>query len=144
MNKKEKIWKCFSKIETLKTVFFCSICELFFSQKTANFTCVVVLVLCGIMRRGASYLYRFSTNNFTGANFTWGSNIILFYLFYCWFFTPRFTLLFVGFVWMITTSSTPEGGQYRYNKNSLWSCTNSNTPSQQGRYSSVFISIMII
>ena len=48
------------------------------SQKTTNFTCVVVLLLCGIMRRGASYLYRFSTNNLTGADFSWGSNIIYF------------------------------------------------------------------
>ena len=58
------------------------------SQKTANFTCVVVLVLCGIMRRGASYLYRFSTNILTGANFSWGSNIIyIFFSFAC--FSPQ-------------------------------------------------------
>ena len=42
------------------------------SQKTANFT---VLLLCGIMRRGTSYLYIFSTNNLTRADFSWGSNI---------------------------------------------------------------------
>ena len=97
------------------------------------------------MRRGASYLYCFPTKKLTGADFTLGRNIILFYSFYCWLFTPRFTLFFLGFVWMITTiSSTPEGGQYKFNKNSFWSCTNSNTPSQQGRYSSVFISITII
>ena len=28
------------------------------------------------MRRGASYLYRFSTKNLAGAEFSWGSNII--------------------------------------------------------------------
>ena len=35
----------------------------------------LVLLLCGIMRRGASYLYRFSTNNLTGVDFSWGSNL---------------------------------------------------------------------
>ena len=37
--------------------------------------CVVVLLLCGIMR-GTSYLYIFSTNILTGDEFSWGSNII--------------------------------------------------------------------
>ena len=52
--------------------------------------------------------------------------IIYILLFYCWLFIPRLTSFFLGFVWMITTSSTPEWGQYKYNKNSFLSCTNSN------------------
>ena len=36
-------------------------------KKATNFT---VLLLRGIMRRGVSYLYKFSTNNLTGADFT--------------------------------------------------------------------------
>ena len=63
---------------------------------------VVVLLLCEIMRRGTSYLYCFPTQNLTGADFTWGSNIILNFIiyilfFYCWLFTPRITLFFLGF-----------------------------------------------
>ena len=46
--------------------------DLSLSQKTVNF----IVLLWRIMRRGASYLYIFSTNNLTGADFTWGSNII--------------------------------------------------------------------
>ena len=32
------------------------------------------------MRRGASYWYCFPTKNLTGADFTWGSNIILYFI----------------------------------------------------------------
>ena len=114
--RKRKIWKCFPKMETLKTVFFCSVCELLSLPKNYTLLWAVVLLLCKIMRRGASYLYCFPTQNLTRADFTWGSNIILYFIiyilfFYCWLFTPRLTLFFLGFVWMITTSSTPDGGQ---------------------------------
>ena len=62
-----------------------------------------LVLLCVKMRRGASYLYCFPTKNLTRAYFTWGGNIILyfiilFYFYYCWLFTPRFTLFFLGFV----------------------------------------------
>ena len=114
--KKRKIWKCFPKMETLKIVFFCSVCELLSLLENYALLWVVVTLLCEIMRRGASYLYCFSIKNLTGADFTWGSNvilyfIILFYFFYCWLFIRRFTLFFLGFVWMITTSSTPKREQ---------------------------------
>ena len=69
------------------------------SQKTVNFT---VLLLCGIMGRGASYLYRFSTNNLIGVDFTWGSNIIIFYNFILSFillaFLPKVYIVLLGFV----------------------------------------------
>ena len=51
----------FPKIENLeKQPSYAIYANFSLSQKTVNFT---VLLLCGIMRRGASYLYKFSTNN---------------------------------------------------------------------------------
>ena len=41
------------------------------------------------MRRGASYLHRFSTKNLTGADFSWGSNIIYILSFLLLAFLPK-------------------------------------------------------
>ena len=66
-----------SKYETLKINLLLS-CRL--SQESANCCVAVVLLLYVEMRRGAFYLYYFATQKITGADFTWGSNIILYFI----------------------------------------------------------------
>ena len=68
------------------------------SQKTANFSCAVAMLICGVMRRGTSYLYRFSTNFLTRADFSWGSNIIYILSFLLLAFLPKVYIVLLGFV----------------------------------------------
>ena len=107
------------------------------------------------MRRGTSYLYWFSKWLFTGANLTvwlrptylakiW--NNFIFILLLC-ILSPGFTLI-LSRVYMSNYISIISHRRYKeilykYNKNNFWSCTNSNTPSQQGRYSSDMVIISI-
>ena len=101
--RKRKTWKCFPNIETLKqpsSAVYANFFELLCTctlLETTHFTCAVVLLLCEIMRV-ASYLYRFSTNNLTGADFSWGSNIIFILSFLLLAFRPKVYIVLLGFV----------------------------------------------
>ena len=78
MKKEKKNKEMPSKYETLKTSLLLSSCVATPLPETGHFTFDDVLLLCEIMKRGASYLYCFPFQNLTGADFTWGSKIILF------------------------------------------------------------------
>ena len=62
------------KYETLKNNLLLSCCVAALLPETAHFTWAAALLLCVIMRRGASYLYCFPTQKLTGADVTWESN----------------------------------------------------------------------
>ena len=107
------------------------------------------------MRRSTSYLCWFSKWKITGSDLTvWrGStylgeiqNNFIFIIFLC-ILSPWFTLI-ISRVYMINYISIISYKRYKeiqdkYNKNNFWSCTNSNTPSQQGRYSLDMVVIII-
>ena len=83
MKKEKKNMEMLSEDEALKNSLLLSCCVATFMPETVHLTYAVALLLCVIMRMGASYLYYFPTHKLTGADFTWGSNNnLIFHNFY--------------------------------------------------------------